>query len=113
MGNLILPNSEDKTSKLLYAVYGSAIEQAVSGKGKDRHNRQSRDFMAQPIMTITRDVGLGFPIGQCCKKATESIGLLESFGPDAAIHELLGAMNYLAAAVIYLGELSTSNSTGE
>lgn len=117
MGNLILPKSDSDDQEYndyctLASVFNEACCQAAYGKGKERHNRDCKEFRKQPIMTITRDVGLGFPVGQCCKKAVEAIGLLESKGPDAARNELLGAINYLAAAVIYIDEL-TRNSTGE
>jgi hypothetical protein len=57
-------------------------------------------FMDQPALTITRAVGLGFPLGQAMKKIQES----QRMDTDAAKRELLGAINYLAAAVLFLNE---------
>ena len=77
-----------------------ALDQAQSGKGKERH-ANSLPFHEQPIMYETRLCGLGFPIGQARKKAQETLRLPT---PDAMQREILGAINYLAAAYIYISE---------
>lgn len=87
--------------KPLEKVFELAYEQAASGKGKERHG-MTEDFLSQPIMYLTESVGVGFPIGQACKKAMEAVKLLEIKGKGAAQSELLGAINYLAAAYIYI-----------
>lgn len=74
-----------------------AIEQASVGKGKERH-ANGKPFDRQPIMEIGRMVGSGYPLGQAMKKAQESTRL----PPDRAKAELLGAINYLAAAYMLL-----------
>ena len=74
-----------------------AIEQANAGKGKERH-ANGKPFDRQPIMEIGRMVGSGYPLGQAMKKAQESTRL----PPDRAKAELLGAINYLAAAYMLL-----------
>lgn len=85
----------------LKRVLDAAYDQSARGKGAERH-ANSLPFDKQPIMTITSDVGIGFPLGQAAKKLTESIGMRERGRPDSARLELLGAIVYLAAAIIQL-----------
>jgi len=80
-----------------------ALVQASAGKGKERH-ANNLPFDAQPIAQITRSVGTGFPLGQAVKKIEESITIGELKGTEAQIHELHGAINYLAAACMILRE---------
>ena len=77
----------------------AALAQATSGKGSARHST-GKNFLEQPIMTITRTHGVGFPMGQASKKIQEA----SRMEPDAARHEVLGAIVYLAAAWIALNE---------
>lgn len=87
----------------LSAVLNRALEQAADGKGKDRHatvRGVSRTFDEQPIMSIGRMAGPGYTIGQAMKKAHEAMEL----PPDRAVTELLGAVVYLAAAVMLTEE---------
>jgi len=83
----------------LFEVLRDALDQAQSGKGEERHGN-GLSFMEQPVLTITRAVGLGFPLGQAMKKIQEC----QRMDIDAAKRELLGAINYLAAAVLFLDE---------
>ena len=83
----------------LFDVLREALEQAQDGKGAERHGN-GLSFTEQPALTITRAVGLGFPLGQAMKKIQES----QRMDTDAAKRELLGAINYLAAAVLFLDE---------
>jgi hypothetical protein len=83
----------------LFIVLQQALWQAQDGKGAVRHGN-GLSFMEQPALTITRAVGLGFPLGQAMKKIQES----QRMDTDAAKRELLGAINYLAAAVLFLDE---------
>lgn len=76
-----------------------AYEQSACGKGRERH-ANDQPFDKQPIMQITDAVGVGFPLGQAAKKITEAAGMLERKNTDAAVRELLGAIVYLAAAII-------------
>lgn len=73
-----------------------AVDQASKGKGADRH-ANGLPFHQQPMQRISDAVGVGFCIGQAMKKAEESLVL----PPGADIAELLGAINYLAGAVLY------------
>lgn len=81
----------------------SALDQAQAGKGKERH-ANGRTFDRQPIMEIGRMVGLGYPTGQAQKKTQEAVGMAARGQTDRAVAELLGAINYLAAAILLVRE---------
>lgn len=83
----------------LRRVLALAISQAADGKGKERH-ANGKPFSEQPLMEISRMVGSGYALGQAMKKAQESIRL----PPEMAKAELLGAINYLAAAYMLIEE---------
>ena len=83
----------------LFSVLNDALNEAQVGKGEERHGN-GLSFTEQPALSITRAVGLGFPLGQAMKKIQES----QRMDTDAAKRELLGAINYLAAAVLFLNE---------
>lgn len=74
-----------------------AYEQAACGKGRDRH-ADELPFHEQPMQRIEALVGGGFCAGQAIKKIQES-GRLDR---DAAVRELLGAINYIAGNIIAL-----------
>lgn len=74
-----------------------AFQQASAGKGRERHATEL-PFDQQPMQTLASLYGVGFLLGQAAKKAQESQRLPS--GRDVA--ELLGAINYLAGAVIHL-----------
>ena len=81
---------------------GEAVAQAASGKGADRHAEKGEPFSGQLIMSIPKRLGPGgecFCLGQALKKICESRRL----APARARAELLGAINYLAAAWCLLG----------
>lgn len=88
----------------LAAVFGAAYDQAARGKGKERH-ANGLPFTQQKILNLTRMSGIDAPVYQVSKKALEASGMAKRGELDAAMKELLGAINYAAAAVIYLGEL--------
>ena len=82
----------------LAAVLQRAYDQAASGKGAERH-ACSRPFTEQPMQSIS-DL-LGSHTGllyQAMKKIQES----ERMDIDAATRELLGAINYVAGAIIFI-----------
>ena len=81
-------------------VLSAAFWQASEGKGAERHRIAGEAFEDQIILQITRRVGLGYPLGQAMKKCDEATRM----EPGAAIRELLGAINYIAAAVIAIEE---------
>lgn len=74
-----------------------AYNQAALGKGKERHAK-ALPFNQQPMQTLCGMYGPGFALGQAAKKAEES----QRLPHEMAVAELLGAINYLAGAVIYL-----------
>ncbi len=104
--NGIRKNQEITTcpSEALYAplrkVLNLALDQAENGKGKERHAKAGEPFYRQKICEITRRTGLAFPVGQAIKKAEEIFAL----PTDAGMREILGAINYLAAAHIVMEE---------
>ena len=80
----------------------AAVEQAAAGKGAGRHSYDGELFSDQLIFEIPRRLGEGgecFCLGQAVKKIYESRRL----EPAHARAELLGAINYLAAAWRLLG----------
>jgi len=87
----------------LFVTLLEAHDQAARGKGKDRH-ANGKPFLQQPIMEIGRMVGAGYQTGQAMKKAQEAMGMLGRQEHMKAQAELLGAMNYLAAAYILIEE---------
>ena len=87
----------DPDYERLRNVFRVALRQASRGKGAKRHGN-GRPFEEQPIMVIADMVGEGFLLGQAIKKIRESQGM----DNEAAIRERVGAINYLAASVIYL-----------
>lgn len=87
----------------LAATLQEAYDQAATGKGKERHAR-GLPFIDQPILEIGRMCGPGFNTGQSIKKQQEAMGMLARGEHGAAIRELLGAINYAAAAVMLIRE---------
>lgn len=85
----------------LAEILTAALMHAATGKGKARH-ASGQPFADQPMQTITRTVGMGFPLGQALKKTQEASGMIERGDNNAARAELLGAINYLAGAVLAL-----------
>lgn len=81
----------------LECVLREAYEQAAVGKGNERHAR-GEPFHRQPIIRLCELYGIGFALGQAAKKMEES----QRMAREAAKRELLGAINYIAGAIIYL-----------
>lgn len=78
-----------------------AFEQASAGKGKERH-ANGKPFTEQPMLSINRTLGsIDGMLYQAAKKSAEARGLPTT---ERAVAELLGAINYLAGAVILLEE---------
>jgi hypothetical protein len=91
--------TSDPNYASLARVLELAHSQAATGKGHERHVTANEPFEEQLICWIQRQ-GFDFCSAQAVKKAHEALRL----PPEAAIRELLGAINYLAAAVIVLEE---------
>lgn len=81
----------------LQAVLDNAFNQAAFGKGAERH-AQSKPFEEQPMQKLIELYGTGFALGQAGKKMQES----QRMDVEAAVRELLGAINYIAGVVIHL-----------
>jgi hypothetical protein len=82
----------------LASVLIRAYAQAAEGKGAERH-AQGLSFDEQPMQQLIRLYGVGFALGQAAKKAQEAQRLPTV---ERQVSELLGAINYLAGAVIAL-----------
>ena len=91
---LDLENYDDYHS--LANVLARAYEQAAKGKGAVRH-ADGRPFTEQPMQTISGLLGSHQGLLYQAMKKIQKSNRLEM---DAAIKELLGAINYLAGAVI-------------
>lgn len=74
-----------------------AFDQAANGKGAERH-ANDKPFNQQPMQRLCEAYGVGFALGQAGKKAEESQRMTQG----AAVRELLGAIVYLAGAIVYL-----------
>lgn len=82
----------------LQKVLDAALDQAAIGKGKERH-ANNKPIIEQPNQTISDT--LNSPIGliyQAHKKSQEALNL----DHPKALKELLGAINYLAFAYIWM-----------
>ena len=83
----------------LAKVLARAFEQASGGKGKERHASEGVPFEDQPMNSINREAGsIDGYLYQARKKSLES----KRLPAGRAQAELLGAINYLAGAVIAL-----------
>ena len=96
----------------LAEVLTAALMQAAAGKGSERHGN-GLPFAEQPMAQITRAHGLGFPLGQCEKKGREAVGMVARGEFDAARRELLGAINYVAGAVLAINAMQQARSATE
>lgn len=86
-------------------VIGQAMLRCFSGKGKERHNIEGTvDFMDQPLMEISRRVGIGGPLYQVHKKAYEAHDMVRKGDFERARNELLDIIIYTAATVLLLDE---------
>jgi hypothetical protein len=93
----------------LASVLIRAFRQAAEGKGAQRH-AQGQPFDQQPMQQLIRLYGIGFALGQAAKKAQEAQRLPTV---DRQVAELLGAINYLAGAVIALEAGQSTTTTKE
>lgn len=88
----------------LSRVLMNALDQAQLGKGKERH-ADGESFDQQVICEVGRRVGLGYQLGQAVKKIYESQRLEGEHG----VNELLGAINYISAAIIVRREKAAAD----
>lgn len=86
---------------MLEDVLARAYTQAAIGKGAERH-ADGKLFQDQPMQKIAERRGIGFILGQADKKSEEAQGLMLRGDRESAVRELLGAIVYLAGAVIFM-----------
>lgn len=78
-------------------VLARAHQQAATGKGAERH-ASNRPFTEQPMQAISGLLGSSTGLlYQAIKKIQES----QRLPHDAAVRELLGAINYIAGDIIF------------
>uniref|UniRef100_A0A6M3MGN4 Uncharacterized protein n=1 Tax=viral metagenome TaxID=1070528 RepID=A0A6M3MGN4_9ZZZZ len=101
-GSLDLPQYNDVPGyERLRDVLERAMKQASRDKGAERH-ANDKPFHEQPMQVIADEHGEGFILGQARKKVLEAQQMVYRCENDKAVHELLGAIVYLAGAVIHL-----------
>lgn len=83
-----------------------AFKQAAEGKGRERH-ANDLPFDKQPMQLIADKRGVGFLLGQADKKSEEAMGL----PTERAVAELLGAINYIAGAIIFIERKAQNETT--
>lgn len=88
----------------LRSILNRAFDQAAFGKGAERHADQ-KPFDEQPMQRLCDAYGVGFALGQAGKKAEES----QRLAHDAQVRELLGAIVYLAGAILHLERRKAAN----
>lgn len=89
----------------LELIFEKAVEQATKGKGDERHGN-GKDFMKQPWVDLAKIHGTGFLTGQAHKKLMEAVSNREETSYLWYERELLGAMVYLAMALLYEREMT-------
>ena len=100
-GDREITNGERKVGEVIH----QAMLRCFSGKGKERHNIEGTvDFMDQPLMEISRRVGIGGPLYQVHKKAYEAHDMVRKGDFERARNELLDIIIYTAATVLLLDE---------
>lgn len=87
----------------LKRILNNAYNQSAKGKGIERHGATGKTFDQQQIVSFgVTTKSINYNIGQANKKILEALNL-----PAAkAIHELLGAINYVAGAIAILEKLN-------
>jgi len=84
----------------LHEIYVDAVAQAETGKGFERHSK-GKGFYDQRWKSITDEAGMGFLTGQAMKKLAEATGRMDDISQQEWEKEMLGAMNYMAMAMLY------------
>ena len=94
-------------------MYNDAVIQAANGKGEIRHGH-GKGFYDQQWAEIAKHHGIGFLTGQSCKKINEAAVMKDKDGYTMQQweNEMLGAINYLAMAVLYRRYLEGDNLVG-
>lgn len=92
----------------LAEVLDDAFSQAAHGKGNERH-ATGHPFHEQPMQTLIDLYGQGFALGQAAKKMQEGQRL--PYAHNRA--ELLGAICYIAGAIIALDRAADARVLGD
>lgn len=98
--------------KSLDEIFEAARQQASEGKGKERHAIPLQPFEEQQACEVTRRLkgsSIAGPLFQAVKKIYES----QRLANEAAIAELLGAINYIAVGIIVLKEKTPQEAPRE
>ena len=94
----------------LRRVLEEAHAQAATGKGKERHAGKNEPFEEQQIVQFGKwQETIDFNVGQAAKKAFEA----KRLPYEKARSEILGAINYLAGAVLILDWLNSTASVAD
>jgi hypothetical protein len=80
----------------LQSVFDQAIHQVTKGKG-ERHGGEAKPFLEQPWVHYAKMHGRGFLTGQAAKKLEEAASTRTG---DAFVQEALGAIVYMAMAIL-------------
>lgn len=102
------PAHQDPLQHPMYPVVMAAIEQAMFGKGK-RHGGAETPWLEQPIFHYAKMHGRGFLTGQAAKKLEEAA---TTRAGTAFETEVLGAIVYACAAIVYERMLDGSDAGG-
>jgi hypothetical protein len=87
----------------LAEILQEALDQAQSGKGKERH-AHDEPFDKQEICNGARLCGLGAMAFQVRKKTLEAVRLIERGGAEKGEPDILGAIVYAAAMLLVARE---------
>lgn len=99
--------------EILADVLQDALDQAQSGKGKDRHAKNQEPFDEQQIMEIARRQGnVSGQAFQAHKKLYEAEGMVARGEYARARHEILGAIVYASAMALIVDEKATKEGDG-
>lgn len=99
------PAVENPNYDALMSVLMDAFSQATEGKGAERH-AAGMNFEDQDMMKIMNEYGPDFAFGQALKKIREGRRL----GTKRLRHELIGAIVYLAGAVVWIDKEATKEA---
>lgn len=92
-------------------ILNRAFDQAANGKGKERHAYSDKEpFEKQPICEICTRLG---SIDGALFQAVKKIYECKRLPTERAVNELLGAINYIAAAIILLEKEDLGSDTQE
>ena len=95
-GVWVQDSADVKGYELLRNVFTRAFDQASQGKGKECHESDDLPFHEQQMQTGAKIFGVGSLLYQAFKKTNES----QRLPLNHAVNEMLGAIVYIAGAII-------------